>query len=140
MSLLLLSSLLLCGTAALAANPLRVVVSIKPIHSIVAGLMAGIEQPELLIDGQSTPYDFQLSSEQKKSLEQADMVIWVGPELETSLQQPIADLSSSTTILELLSNSKLKVLPSRESEARRDPFVWLDSRNSIILLDELART
>jgi cytochrome oxidase Cu insertion factor (SCO1/SenC/PrrC family)/ABC-type Zn2+ transport system substrate-binding protein/surface adhesin len=139
LALLLLLTVSLYGTSVTAANPLHVVVSIKPIHSIVAGLMEGIEQPELLIGGKSTPYDFHPGSEQKKSMERADLVIWIGPELEASLQQPIAALPPATRVLELLANSELKVLPSRESDERRDPYFWLDSRNSIILLDELAR-
>ncbi|MCU7854571.1 MAG: hypothetical protein KZQ79_02580, partial [Candidatus Thiodiazotropha sp. (ex Lucinoma borealis)] len=36
----------------------RVVVSIKPIHSIVAGLMEGTDGPELLIGTESTPYGY----------------------------------------------------------------------------------
>lgn len=132
-------SLLLFGNTAMAGDSLRVVVSIKPIHSIVAGLMEGIEPPELLIDGESTPYNYQPSREQIEHLKSADMVIWVGPELEASLQQPIAELKSGTMVLELLENDALKVLPSRVSDTRRDPFVWMDSRNSIILLDEFAR-
>lgn len=129
----------LFGKSAMAEDALRVMVSIKPIHSIVAGLMEGIEQPELLIGGNNTPYDYQPSKEQIDRLKGADLVIWIGPELEASLTQPIADLKPETIVLELLENAALKVLPSRVSDERRDPFVWMDSRNSLILLDELAR-
>ena len=39
----------------------------------------------------------------------------------------------------ILDNPRIKVLPSRWDESRRDPFFWLDSRNIIILIDELTR-
>ena len=35
----------------------RVVVSIKPIHSFMAGLMEGIGEPELLVTGTGSPLD-----------------------------------------------------------------------------------
>ncbi len=120
-----------------AAEPFSVVVSIKPVHSIVAGLMEGIEQPALLV-AEGTPYDHQLTAQQRTLLKQADLLIWVGPELEGFLQQGVKEVGEQTRVLELLNNSRIKVLPARHDDNRRDPFFWLDSRNAIILLDELT--
>ena len=130
--------LLLSHSALLAADSFRVIVSIKPIHSIVAGLMEGTEGPELLIGDAQTPYDFKLSDQQSEHLRQADLLIWVGPELEASLEQPIKRLPPQVQVLELLASSTMKILPSRIDDNRRAPFFWLDDRNVIILLNELA--
>lgn len=69
---------------ALEAAP-KVVVSIKPVHSLVAGVMQGVADPELLIRGSQSPHDFSLRPSDMRKLQQADLVIWVGPNVESSL-------------------------------------------------------
>jgi protein SCO1/2 len=101
--------------------------------------MEGVEAPQLLVGGDSTPYGFELSEAQKGQLAEADLVIWVGPELESFLVEPLKQNIAERQIIELLDMPALKILPSRWSDDRRDPFFWLDSRNAIILLDELTR-
>ena len=120
------------------ADGFSVVVSIKPVHSILSGLMKDSAEPVLLIDGDETPYDFELNAQQEAALADADLVIWVGPELERSLQASIQKLDPKAKIMELLSSEALKILPSRKQDGTRDPFFWLDDRNAMILLDELA--
>ena len=129
---------LLAGSGAIHADDFRVVVSIKPVHSILSGLMKDSTEPVLLIDGNDTPYNFELSARQEATLADSDLVIWVGPELEKSLQASIQKLDPQTMVMELLSNEALKILPSRKRDGTRDPFFWLDDRNAMILLDELA--
>ncbi len=137
--LLMLLACCFCLTHVQAADSFKVVVSIKPIHSILAGLMEGTEGPELLIGDGQIPYEFELTRQQRASLDNADLLIWVGPELEGSLQQPVSELSSQVQVVELLSSSSMKLLPSRFDENRRDPFFWMDNRNMILLLNDLAR-
>jgi len=129
---------LLTGGSAIHASDLSVVVSIKPVHSILSGLMKDSVEPVLLIDGDRTPYNFELSSRHEALLADSDLIVWVGPELERSLQTSIQKLGEETTVLELLSNDALKILPSRKHDGTRDPFFWLDDRNAMILLDELT--
>ncbi|MET0080899.1 MAG: zinc ABC transporter substrate-binding protein, partial [Candidatus Thiodiazotropha lotti] len=116
----------------------RVVVTIKPLHSILSGLMLGVGEPELLIDDARLPHQFMPSPEQRQRMQQADLLFWVGPELEASLAESIEQLGSSTEVIELLSHSGLKVLPSRHQQQQRDPHFWLDNRNMMIMLDDLT--
>lgn len=141
---ILLALLLLGSQPLLADSDFRVVTTIKPIHSILSGLMLGTEGPELLVDGENLPFDYQMSASQQASLEQADMIVWVGPELERFLIQPVAQArQKGTRVVTLLDNRELKILPSRwdksEEGELRDPYFWLDSRNVLILVDELSR-
>ena len=128
----------LAGLSAQAGDAFKVVVSIKPVHSVVAGLMEGLEPPLLLIEKDQTPYDFRLTDRQRSALKQADLLVWVGPELESSLRQPIEDLIGQVRVVELLDSPSLKILPSRLHDDRRDPFFWLDNRNMLLLLDDLT--
>ncbi|MCW8975429.1 MAG: SCO family protein [Sedimenticola sp.] len=137
-------SLLLLSQGVAAEEKFRVVTSIKPIHSILASLMLGTEGPELLLEKDAIPFGYQLSEQQKKQVADASMIVWVGPELEKFLADPVKRaMDSGVTVLTLLDNPELKILPSRwaksEKSTERDPFFWLDSRNTLILVDELAR-
>jgi protein SCO1/2 len=141
----LLALLLLLGSQSLLAETaFRVVTSIKPIHSILAGLMVGTEGPELLLEGDALPFGYRMSEAQQASLATADLIVWVGPELEKFLIGPVARAQQSgRQVVTLLDNPELKILPSRWSKSddstERDPFIWMDSRNTLILVDELAR-
>ncbi|MCG7987340.1 MAG: SCO family protein [Candidatus Thiodiazotropha weberae] len=128
----------LTGGAAEDQDEFRVVVTIKPLHSIVAGLMVGVGRPELLIDDSQLPHQFTPSPDQRLRMQQADLLFWVGPELEASLVETIRQLGSNTEVIELLSHSGLKVLPSRHQPQQRDPHFWLDNRNLMIMLNDLA--
>ena len=122
-----------------AASTPQVVVSIKPVHSIMAGLMEGVETPALLVEGTASPFDYRPSVQQLKLLASTNLFIWIGTEIEPMLADTVKNLGNDTRVIELLSLPALKILPSRWIEGQRDPFFWLDSRNAIILADELAR-
>ncbi|MCW8944957.1 MAG: SCO family protein [Sedimenticola sp.] len=135
--------LALCQVS-VADERLHVVTTIKPLHSILAGLMVGTEGPELLLEEDATPFGYQLSEEQKSKLSKANMIVWVGPELEKFLIEPVENATKAgVSVLTLLDNPELKILPSRwskdEDDSERDPFFWMDSRNTLILVDELSR-
>ncbi|WP_428625231.1 metal ABC transporter solute-binding protein, Zn/Mn family [Sedimenticola sp.] len=144
LSMLLLISLLLGSPSLWAESSFRVVTSIKPVHSILAALMIGTEGPELLVDGEALPFGYQLNESQKADVAGASLIVWVGPELEKFLIEPVAQAQQSgARVMTLLDDPELKILPSRWSKndesMERDPFFWLDSRNTLILVDELAR-
>ncbi|MEM9733211.1 MAG: zinc ABC transporter substrate-binding protein [Pseudomonadota bacterium] len=68
-----------------------VVASIRPIHSIVANVMAGVGEPKLLLTNNSSPHDASLKPSQARMIENADLVVWVGPSLETFLIKPLSE-------------------------------------------------
>ena len=138
-SLLLLLVLMLPIYAQADDDAFKVVVSIKPVHSILASLMKGGDEPILLVSGSGSPFDHQLTDSQKKQIIDADMLVWTGPELEAFMVETVANLSDKTKVVELLDQPALKILPHCCKENARDPFFWMDSRNILILADELAR-
>jgi cytochrome oxidase Cu insertion factor (SCO1/SenC/PrrC family)/ABC-type Zn2+ transport system substrate-binding protein/surface adhesin len=133
--------MLLCTvfTQVAANEPLRVVISIKPIHSLVAGIMQGVAEPLLLMDGSVPPWEHRPDAVQMEVIANADLVIWSGTELEPLLGAAIAQLPDSANIMEILASEEMKVLPSRGDKELRDAWFWLDTRNMLILLDEITR-
>jgi zinc transport system substrate-binding protein len=82
-------SLLLASTAPAIAEVPRVVTDIPPVHSLVAQVMGDVGQPVLLIDRGANAHDFQLKPSQTAALSDADLVVWIGPEMTPWLDRAL---------------------------------------------------
>ena len=80
MKKILLAALVGVSCQAFAAP--KVVATIKPLHSLVAQVMDGVGEPELLIK-QGSPHGYQMKPADAKSVAEADVVVYVSHELET---------------------------------------------------------
>src|SRR3546814_20182729 len=63
----------LCGPVAAAVT---VVASIKPVHSLVAGVMAGAGSPHLIVQGGASPHAISLMPSDATALPEAAVVFW----------------------------------------------------------------
>ncbi|UXS01384.1 zinc ABC transporter substrate-binding protein ZnuA [Agrobacterium tumefaciens] len=107
------ASIAAMASTAMAAAP-NVVVSIKPVHSLVAAIMKGVGEPQLIVDGAASPHIYSLKPSNARTLEKADMVFWVGPGLEAYLEKPLQALASKAKVVELEDAEGLEKLPFRE--------------------------
>lgn len=109
-------ALLLAGTspAAVAAEGPKVVASVQPVHSLVAGVMAGVGTPSLLVAAGASPHAYQMRPSEAKALAGADLVVWVGEELEAFLAKPVASLGGRARVLKLMAAPGIELLPTRE--------------------------
>jgi zinc transport system substrate-binding protein len=143
--------------------PPKVVVSIKPIHSIVCGLMKGVHDPILLMAGNESPHHHALTAKEMTLLKSADVVVWVGEPYETQLKKPISNLTGKT-IVTLVGPPGIKVLPPRSGglwvthhhhnhhhhhsheqehsheSLSSDGHIWLDPNNTKAIAQEIAQT
>eukprot|EP00873_Tetraselmis_striata_P032278 jgi/Tetstr1/452542/TSEL_039578.t1 len=103
---------LFAATPALAAP--NVVATIKPLHSLVAGVMEGVGTPELLIEGAASPHGFSLRPSDAGKLESADLVFWIGEDLETFLDGPLDTLSAGATKVEMMNIEGMNIRELRE--------------------------
>ncbi len=69
---------------------LKVVTSIKPIHSLASYLMDGVGKPDLIVDGYASPHGFSMKPSHAKMLQNADIVFWVGEGMENFLEKPLS--------------------------------------------------
>lgn len=112
-SLVLSTSLFALSVMPAVAAP-RVVASIVPLHSLVASVMDGVGNPELLLSGQTSEHQASYSPQQIKLLGDADAVFIIGHGLELKLDQ----ISGSEAVkgkrfVELADIPGLKKLPIR---------------------------
>lgn len=110
----LMASVAIAAAASGATAAPNVVVSIKPVHSLVAAIMRGVGEPQLIVDGAASPHTYNLRPSNARTLEKADLVFWVGPGLEAFLQKPLEALTSKATVVELEDAKGLEKLPFRE--------------------------
>ena len=150
-----------------ARSEIKVVTSIKPIHSLASYLMQGISSPSLIVEGSNSPHNFTLKPSHAKMLQQADIVFWVGENLETPLEKPIKSISKKSKVIELLEINGLKKLEFREkniydghdyhghkkhddhghkkkddhghAHGDHDPHIWLDPSNAKVIAKKMTK-
>ncbi|MEX0343570.1 MAG: zinc ABC transporter substrate-binding protein [Rhizobiaceae bacterium] len=112
-SFLIASTILAVSTIAARAD-VQVVASIKPVHSLVAAVMKGVGEPGLIVEGAASPHSFSLRPSQAAMLEEADVVFWIGHELEAFLEKPLEALAGDSKAVELIDAHDLTKLGLRE--------------------------
>lgn len=119
---------LVIPAAAEEAGP-RVVVTLKPLHSLVAGVMEGIGAPELV--GGGSPHGATLRPSEARALAAADLVFWTGTALEGALARGIVRLAEDARVI------ALKDLPGAvvRGEGEIDGHMWLDPQNARVVVD-----
>ena len=93
---------------------IKVVASIKPIHSLASYLMDGIAKPDLIVDGYASPHGFAMKPSHAKMLQNADLIFWVGEDLENFLEKPLSSIAKKAEKIELMETKGLQVLKFRE--------------------------
>ncbi|MDG2242141.1 MAG: zinc ABC transporter substrate-binding protein [Rhodospirillaceae bacterium] len=118
-SMMALAGLWLSQPAIAKPETPSVLVTVRPIHSLVAAVMDGIGEPVLLLKGGQTPHSYSLNPSGAKAINDADIVVWVGEPLEMFLEGPLETLAADAEVIELAVEKHVTLLPNREGG------VWL---------------
>lgn len=131
----------------LAANAeVKVLASIKPLALIAEAVVQDKAQVDTLLPLQASPHDYALRASDMQRLHGADLVLWIGPELESFLQRPLNNIAATKrmTIYPLTG----LFWPQEEQERHHevvhthththDPHLWLDPRNAVVIARALA--
>ena len=97
-----------------AKADIKVVASIKPIHSLASYLMDGVGKPDLIVDGYASPHGFAMKPSHAKMLQNADLIFWVGEDLESFLEKPLKSIAKKAEKIELMEIKRLTKLEFRE--------------------------
>jgi zinc transport system substrate-binding protein len=142
-----------------------VVVTIKPVHSIVASVMDGVGTPRLLIDGAASPHTFTLKPSDAKALNAAAVVFRVSEGLEPFTGRLARSLPKSVRLVTLEDTAGLTLWNLRsggtfeghshgakdahghshghshgedKGKSERDGHIWLDPDNATRLSVHIA--
>lgn len=167
----LLAPLCLLATAFLSTTAIAapsVVASIKPVHSLVSAVMAGVGEPTLIVKGSASPHTYALRPSDAGALEAAEIVFWTGHGMELFLGDALETLATGATVVELADAPGITLLPVREGGAfeahahdeagheeehahdadehdhdehgEGDMHFWLDPQNAKLMVTQIATT
>lgn len=151
--------LLVVSTTSATAKSLRIVASIKPVHSLVAGVTQGVSKPELLMSSNQSPHHYSLRPSERKMLAEADLVFWIGPSMESFMPRILGSLKNKQKTIALIETQGLKLLPIRQIDnehddhshdtdnhikadqklSKMDAHFWLNTYNADILIDIISQ-
>ena len=92
-----------------------VAVDIAPVHSLVARVMEGVGEPELVIPPGASPHEYNLKPSEARALQEAEIVFWLGEDLTPWLASAIETLSEGAAVTELLDGEGTVLFEFRES-------------------------
>ncbi|OFB48199.1 zinc ABC transporter substrate-binding protein [Serratia marcescens] len=90
---LLASALLMAGP--LSSASAAVVTSIRPLGFIASAIADGVTPTEVLLPDGASPHDFALRPSDIQRLRSADLVLWVGPDMEAFLNKALVPISAT---------------------------------------------
>ena len=97
-----------------AKADIKVVTTIKPLHSLISSVMEGVGEPSLIIEGTSNPHTFVFKPSHAQMLEEADIVFWIGEDLEAFMEKPLDSLAGNATKISFMELSSIEKLKFRE--------------------------
>ena len=139
----LLFPILLYPTQLNADTP-DVLVTLKPLHSLVSALMLDIGEPGLLLDNLQSPHDYSMKPSDRRRINQADIIIYASADIESFIPA-IQNSLPQQKFIKLTNIPGLKLLETRafDSHAQQhnhhiDGHIWLSIDNAIIISQYLS--
>lgn len=134
-------ALTLGGINAYASSVPQVVVSIKPLHSLVSAVMGDLGRPGLILKQAGSEHGYALKPSDAKILSTADIIFIANPNMELFLSRPIENLGVKEHMIALSSAPGIELLPIREgglfegdgdvhNSSGNDFHFWLDPENA----------
>lgn len=98
---------------ALADSP-SVATDIAPIHSLVARVMDGVGNPDLIIPAEASPHEYSLRPSEARAIQNADLVFWMGQELTPWMSDAVSSLAPEAQVVGFLDADQTQLLDIRE--------------------------
>ena len=157
-SLALSASALLYGSSALAET--HILAAIKPLELLVRAVATEDMHSSTLVPAGSSPHNYSMTPSKRRALEDADVIFWVGPEMETflsrlltgsefgersvALMEPDDDHSSNDKSHEENHEEQSHEEQSHEHEHDHgdgeDPHIWVDPQMAVTMAESIRDT
>jgi len=128
--------------AQLAAKPL-VVTTIRPMTMLVEAIAGDSVEIRQLLPDSEVPHHYSLRIADRALIAQADLLLWVGPEMESFLSKSVTALRPEKVITaaELPDIQWLKATPTntnKEHADKSDPHIWMNPNNGRVIATEVG--
>lgn len=136
----------------LASAQLTVLASIKPLQQIAAAVQDGVGTPDVLLPPGASPHNYALRPSEVRRVAAADLLYWIGPDMEAFLQRPLAQRKLPTVAVQSLPELRLRHF-SEDGQAHEedadehdhdhrpgslDAHLWLDPVNARVIARKMA--
>ena len=132
---LLVLFVMLSFSSVQAAEKLSVMTSVKPLQLVAQAIVGDLGEVNVLLPDGSSPHYYALRPSEVRALNNVDLLIWVGPELEAFLSKPVKQLP--IPVLQLLDGMEDEGHEGHEEVGHEDhdhhhhhegldPHIWLD--------------
>jgi zinc transport system substrate-binding protein len=136
----------------LASAQLNVLASIKPLQLIAAAVQDGAGTPDVLLPPGASPHNYALRPSEVRRVADADLLYWIGPDLEGFLQRPLALRKRPSVAVQTLPDLHLRHFSEdghgHDEEADEhdhdhrpgslDAHLWLDPANARVIAQKMA--
>jgi zinc transport system substrate-binding protein len=112
----------------------QVSASIRPLQMIVAAITDGVTEPALILEANQDPHQSALRPSQRRAIAQADLILWVGPGMESSLSKVI--IPEAGNVMTALNLEGIQKQPLRNGV---DPHLWLNTENARVIARALSQ-
>ena len=140
------------STVTAADANVRVLTSIKPLQLIAAAVQDGIAVPEVLLPPGASPHNYALRPSDVRRAQEADLLYWIGPDMETFLPRVLSGRSKASVPVESLPGMHLRHFTASaehhdddEDEHDHDhrpgsvdAHLWLSSVNARVIAAKMA--
>ncbi|MDF0733529.1 zinc ABC transporter substrate-binding protein [Pseudomonas entomophila] len=135
-----------------AQAEVRVLTSIKPLQQIAAAVQEGVGSPEVLLPPGASPHNYALRPSDVRRVADADLLYWVGPDMEGFLPRVLGSRTKPTVAVQSLADMKLRRFGedshSHEEDhddhdhdhrpGTLDAHLWLSSVNARVVAAKMA--
>ena len=97
-----------------ARAEVNVVTTIKPLHSLISSVMEGVGKPSLIIEGTNNPHTFVFKPSHAEMIENADIIFWIGEDLEAFMEKPLDSLAKNAKTIAFMDLASIEKLKFRE--------------------------
>lgn len=127
-----------CAQAAHAE--IRILASIKPLALIAQEIVGENIPVDVLLPNTASPHDYPLKMSDHRRLRDADLILWVGAELESFLDKPLGRLPAGRSISVFdLPGLEWPEETVGDGHHHHDPHLWLNPQNAIVIAKLLAK-
>lgn len=134
-------------------EPPKVLTSIKPVQLIAAAITEGVTSAEVLLPPGASPHSHSLKPSDARKLYEADVMFWVGPDMEVFLDKTLSGSTKAASV-PLMQDSNLELLKMNEGEeeihhhhaeesdhhhhGEYDVHIWLSPNNAIAIAETIS--
>jgi len=130
----------------------HVLTSIKPLQQIAAAVQEGVGSPEVLLPPGASPHHYALRPSDVRRVAEADLLYWIGPDMEGFLPKVLTSRSKTTVAVQSPPGMKLRHFgedshshdedhDDHDHDHRPgslDAHLWLSSVNARVIAGKMA--